>query len=88
MRPEWDILFSGLERIRSKYPSILTAVYGKGLVAGIPIADPKTGKPDGVTALKINTVCCQKGLLMFAPVGSDAGFLLRRNSLSPFDVSR
>ncbi len=66
-----EILISELERIRNKYPSILAVVHGKGLVAGIPIADPKTGKPDGGTALKINTACYQKGLLMFAPVGSN-----------------
>jgi 4-aminobutyrate aminotransferase-like enzyme len=66
-----EILFTELERIRNKYPSILAVVHGKGLVAGIRIADPKTGKPDGDTALKINTLCYQKGLLMFAPVGSN-----------------
>ena len=66
-----EILFSELERIRNRYPSILAVLHGKGLVAGIPIADPKTGKPDGETALKINTACYQKGLLMFAPVGSN-----------------
>jgi 4-aminobutyrate aminotransferase-like enzyme len=64
-----EILISELERIRSKYPSILAVVHGRGLVAGIRITDPKTGKPDGETALKINTLCYQKGLLMFAPVG-------------------
>lgn len=64
-----EILISELERIRNKYPSILAIVHGKGLVAGIRIADSKTGKPDGETALKINTRCYQKGLLMFAPVG-------------------
>jgi 4-aminobutyrate aminotransferase-like enzyme len=66
-----EILISELERIRNKYPSILAVVHGKGLVAGIRIADPKTGKPDGKTALKINTACYKKGLLMFAPVGSN-----------------
>jgi 4-aminobutyrate aminotransferase/(S)-3-amino-2-methylpropionate transaminase len=66
-----DILIPELERICRKYLSIFPVVSGKGLVAGIRVADPKTGKPDGETALKINTVCYQKGLLMFAPVGSD-----------------
>jgi 4-aminobutyrate aminotransferase/diaminobutyrate-pyruvate transaminase/4-aminobutyrate aminotransferase/(S)-3-amino-2-methylpropionate transaminase len=64
------ILISELERIRNQYPKILAVVHGKGLVAGIRVADPKTAEPDGETALKINTVCYQKGLLMFAPVGS------------------
>ncbi len=49
---------------------ILTVVNGKGLVAGIHVVDPKTGKPDGETALKINLACFHKGLLMYAPVGT------------------
>ena len=64
------ILISELERIRNQYPKILAVVHGKGLVAGIRVTDPKTARPDGETALKINTACYQKGLLMFAPVGS------------------
>jgi 4-aminobutyrate aminotransferase/diaminobutyrate-pyruvate transaminase/4-aminobutyrate aminotransferase/(S)-3-amino-2-methylpropionate transaminase len=65
-----QILIPELERMRRKYPKILTAVRGKGLVAGVRVADPETGRPDGQTALNINTVCFQKGLLMFAPVGT------------------
>ena len=38
-------------------------------MAGIRVVDPAIGKPDGQTALRINTACFQKGLLMFAPVG-------------------
>jgi 4-aminobutyrate aminotransferase / (S)-3-amino-2-methylpropionate transaminase / 5-aminovalerate transaminase len=64
-----EILLAELERICGKYPSILPAVKGKGLVAGIRVLDPATGRPDDQVALRINTVCFQKGLLMFAPVG-------------------
>ena len=64
-----EILIPELKRICNQYPKNLVVVHGKGLVAGIRVADPQTGKPDGKTALKINTVCYQKGLLMFAPVG-------------------
>ncbi len=63
------ILIPELERICSKYPSVLPVVKGKGLVAGIRVFDPATGRPDSQTALRINTACFQKGLLMFAPVG-------------------
>lgn len=66
-----DILFPELSRICGKYPSIFPVVKGKGLVAGIRVFDPDTGRPDSHTALRINTVCFQKGLLMFAPVGSN-----------------
>jgi 4-aminobutyrate aminotransferase-like enzyme len=65
-----DILLAELRRICDKYPEILPVVQGKGLVAGVRVFDPVTGKPDGPTALRINTVCFQKGLLMFAPVGA------------------
>jgi 4-aminobutyrate aminotransferase-like enzyme len=66
-----DILLPELVRICGKHPSILPAVKGKGLVAGMRVFDPATGKPDAQTALRINTACFQKGLLMFAPVGSN-----------------
>ncbi len=65
-----DILLAELRRICDKYPEVLPIVQGKGLVAGVRVFDPVTGKPDGPTALQINTVCFQKGLLMFAPVGA------------------
>jgi 4-aminobutyrate aminotransferase/(S)-3-amino-2-methylpropionate transaminase len=66
-----EILIPELKRICRQYPKILTAVRGKGLVAGVRVADPETGRPDGQTALKVNTACFQKGLLMFAPVGTN-----------------
>ena len=65
------ILFSELARIRANHSAALTVVHGKGLVAGIRVVDPDTGMPDGGTALAINTACFRKGLLMFAPVGSN-----------------
>jgi 4-aminobutyrate aminotransferase/(S)-3-amino-2-methylpropionate transaminase len=65
-----EILIPELERIRHRYPKILAAVHGRGLVAGVRVADPETARPNGQIALKINTACFQKGLLMFAPVGS------------------
>ncbi len=66
-----DILFPELVRICGKYPSVFPVVKGKGLVAGVRVFDPDTGRPDSHTALRINTACFQKGLLMFAPVGSN-----------------
>jgi 4-aminobutyrate aminotransferase/diaminobutyrate-pyruvate transaminase/4-aminobutyrate aminotransferase/(S)-3-amino-2-methylpropionate transaminase len=64
-----DILLPELERIRKKYPTRLAVVHGKGLVAGVRVVDPVSGKPAGKTALNINTACFNRGLLMFAPVG-------------------
>lgn len=64
-----DILLPGLQRICSKYPTVLPTLKCKGLVAGIRVVDPDSGEPDADVALKINTACFQKGLLMFSPVG-------------------
>ena len=64
-----DILIPELQRIGDKYGSVVGTVNGKGLVAGVRIIKSGTKEPDGDTALKINTACFHKGLLMFAPVG-------------------
>ena len=64
-----DILIPELQRIGDKYASVVGTVTGKGLVAGVRMVKPRTKDPDGDTALKINTACFHKGLLMFAPVG-------------------
>jgi len=63
------ILLPGLEKIQKKYPARLGCLQGKGLVAGIQVVKSGTKIPDSETALRINVVCFQKGLLMFAPVG-------------------
>ena len=64
-----DVLSEGLNRIQAKYPQILGKVQAKGLVGGIQIVKNGTKEPDAETALKINEMCLQKGVLMFAPVG-------------------
>ncbi len=64
------VLMSGLKKIQQKHPQQVGAVLGKGLVAGLQIVKPDTGEPDADTALKINEKCFQRGLLMFAPVGT------------------
>ncbi len=47
-----------------------TAIQGKGLVAGIQVVKPDNKTPDPDTALLINIACFQKGVLIFAPVGT------------------
>ncbi|MCL4499230.1 MAG: aspartate aminotransferase family protein [Chloroflexi bacterium] len=64
-----EILIAELDRIQRKYPSRLGCLHAKGLVAGIQVVKPGTKEPDSETATKINLVCVQKGVLMFAPVG-------------------
>ena len=63
------ILMPALEKIQQKYPDVLGVAHGKGLVAGIQCVKAGTKEPDSELAIKINELCFQKGLLMFAPVG-------------------
>ena len=63
------ILMPALARIQQKYPLRLGCLQGKGLVAGLQTVKPGTKEPDPETAKAINIRCCQKGVLMFAPVG-------------------
>jgi len=65
-----NVLHTGLNRIREKFPENIAAVQGRGMVAGVHIVKPGTDlEPDGDTALRIVERCMEKGLLMFAPVG-------------------
>ena len=63
------VLFKGLEKLCKKYSSVVGVLHGKGLVAGIAIVKPGTKQKDGDLACDIVNNCCQRGLLMFAPVG-------------------
>ncbi len=63
------ILQSGLGEIQKNHQDRLGCLHGMGMVAGIQAVRPGSKIPDPETALRINTACFQKGLLMFAPVG-------------------
>ncbi|MFH1071267.1 MAG: aspartate aminotransferase family protein [Candidatus Glassbacteria bacterium] len=63
------ILHDGLNGLKDKYDSVIGAVHGKGLVAGVHIIKPGSIEPDGGLAWEIVNSCVEKGLLMFAPVG-------------------
>lgn len=65
-----SVLMPPLFEIQKKHPAQVGAVMGKGLVAGLQIVKSGTKEPDPETALKINETCFQRGLLMFAPVGT------------------
>ena len=51
----------------------IAIVLGKGLVAGVVIADPVTGEPHASLAFEIVRRSIEKGVLMFSPVGAGAG---------------
>lgn len=65
------VLHEGLTRLREKYESVIGAIHGKGLVAGIHIVQPGSNEPDPNSDLakRIVNECFKRGLLMFAPVG-------------------
>lgn len=62
-------LHSRLAKIGRKYPEVVGAVHGKGLVAGVHITRPGSREPDGDLAFKVVEESVRKGLLMFGPVG-------------------
>jgi len=69
-----NVLHKGLAEIKKKYPDVIGAVRGKGLVAGVMIRrGARDNTPDGDLAFNIVRTCMEKGLLMFAPVGPDGG---------------
>jgi 4-aminobutyrate aminotransferase / (S)-3-amino-2-methylpropionate transaminase / 5-aminovalerate transaminase len=63
-------LHAGLARIAARRPDRIAAVHGKGLVAGLHIVKPGGLDPDGDTAFRVVEGAFQRGLLLFAPVGT------------------
>jgi len=64
-----EVLQAALARVKGKYPEVIGAVRGKGLVAGLHMVKAGSKEPDGDLAFDIVGRCVEKGLLMFAPVG-------------------
>ncbi len=58
-----EILFKGLNKIKSKYPKRISHILGKGLIASVIFQDEEN-KPDGEFASKLAERCMQKGLLL------------------------
>jgi 4-aminobutyrate aminotransferase/diaminobutyrate-pyruvate transaminase/4-aminobutyrate aminotransferase/(S)-3-amino-2-methylpropionate transaminase len=58
-----------LAGIRNKYPSVIGAHHGMGLVAGLHMVKPGGKEPDAALAQAIVRRSVEKGLLMFSPVG-------------------
>jgi 4-aminobutyrate aminotransferase/(S)-3-amino-2-methylpropionate transaminase len=68
-----EVLLDGLQEIAGRYPKIVAAVRGRGLVAGLHLVKGGTKEPDGDLAFAIVEKAFQKGLLLFAPVGFGGG---------------
>jgi len=64
------VLAESLFAIQKAHPRQVGAVRVRGMVAGLQIVKPGTRDADADLAKKINEKCFQRGLLMFAPVGT------------------
>ena len=64
-----ELLLDGLAGLRARYPRVVGAVHGRGLVAGLHLVHPGGKEPDGDLAFAVVEKSFQKGLLLFAPVG-------------------
>jgi 4-aminobutyrate aminotransferase-like enzyme len=62
-------LRDGLRKIMEESPRSFGALLGTGMVYGLHVVDPASGKPDSGRAFEIVRQCFHAGLLMFAPVG-------------------
>jgi 4-aminobutyrate aminotransferase-like enzyme len=64
-----EIFLEGLGRLAKRHASVVGALRGRGLVAGLQMVRPGSTEPDGDLAFTIIERCVQKGLLLFSPVG-------------------
>jgi 4-aminobutyrate aminotransferase-like enzyme len=64
-----EIFLEGLGRVAKRHASVVGALRGRGLVAGLQMVRPGSTEPDGDLAFTIIEKCVQKGLLLFSPVG-------------------
>jgi 4-aminobutyrate aminotransferase-like enzyme len=66
-----EIMQRELQAIQQRYPSVLGCVHGKGLVAGVMIAQPGSHwSPDPDLAQRINWATIKRGVMMTSPVGT------------------
>lgn len=68
-----EVLAAGLCKLMGKYPDVIGAAAGKGLVGSVQVIKPGTKEPDADLAFDVILDCVQKGLLFFAPVGKGGG---------------
>jgi len=63
------VLHEELAALAGRFPDVIGAVHGKGMVAGLHLTQRGSAEPDGELAGNIVQACYERGLLMFAPVG-------------------
>jgi 4-aminobutyrate aminotransferase/(S)-3-amino-2-methylpropionate transaminase len=70
-----EVLHRELRRVAERFPKVVGAVHGRGMVAGLHLTKPGSTDPDGDLAHNVVQECYERGLLMFAPVGLGGGTL-------------
>jgi 4-aminobutyrate aminotransferase / (S)-3-amino-2-methylpropionate transaminase / 5-aminovalerate transaminase len=70
-----EVFQAELSAIHEDYPQVIAAHHGKGLVAGLHVVQPGTETPDGDLAGRTVMHAVEKGLMMFAPVGTGGATL-------------
>ena len=68
-RETGEVLHAELAELRTRFPSRIGALHGKGLVAGLQMVKPWSIEPDGDLAFAIVSRAVEKGLMFFSPVG-------------------
>ncbi len=68
-----EILSVELERLKQRFGGPIGAADAIGAVATLQIVKPGTTEPDNALAREIVRACLERGLLMFAPVGTGGG---------------
>jgi 4-aminobutyrate aminotransferase/(S)-3-amino-2-methylpropionate transaminase len=63
------VLHEELAALRRRFPDVIGAVLGRGMVAGVHMVRPGSEEPDGDLAFEIVKGCIERGVLMFSPVG-------------------
>ena len=64
-----QVLHAELAVVAERFSSVVGALHGKGMVAGLHVVRPGSKEPDGDLAFRIVLGCMERGLLMFSPVG-------------------
>ena len=65
-----SLLIPRLREVQQRHSSVLGCLQAKGMVAGIQVVEAGTETPNPKLARDIVWKCCEKGLLLFAPVGT------------------
>jgi 4-aminobutyrate aminotransferase/(S)-3-amino-2-methylpropionate transaminase len=63
------VLHDGLRGVTKRFPRVVGALHGLGMVAGLHLTKEGSNEPDGELAHSVVQGCYERGLLMFAPVG-------------------